>query len=60
MLEVRVLGLRARDARDPFVAVAERLEIVTSARATMTRPTTIARRMSALRAFEGYGVGFER
>ena len=26
----------------------------------MTSATTIARRMSALRAFEGYGVGFER
>ena len=40
--------------------VGERNEIVISARATITRPTTIARRMSALRAFEGYGVGFER
>src|SRR5204862_339884 len=41
-------------------AVGERNAIVTSANATMTSPTTTARRMSALRAFEGYGGGFER
>src|SRR5215469_5031795 len=31
-----------------------------SANAARTRRTITARRMSALRAFEGYGVGFER
>src|SRR5205823_9061120 len=41
-------------------AVGERNEIVMSASATRTRRTTTARRMSALRAFEGYGAGFER
>ena len=37
-----------------------RNEIVTSVSATRTRTTTTVLRMSALRAFEGYGVGFER
>ena len=40
--------------------VGERNEIVMSVSATRTRATTTALRMSALRAFEGYGVGFER
>jgi hypothetical protein len=41
-------------------AVGERNEIVTSVSATRTRTTTTVLRVSALRAFEGYGVGFER
>jgi hypothetical protein len=40
--------------------VGERKAIVTSDKAARTRTTTTVRRMSALRAFEGYGVGFER
>jgi hypothetical protein len=40
--------------------VGERKEIVSSVRARSTRTTTTVLRMSALRAFEGYGVGFER
>ena len=38
----------------------ERNEIVISVNATKTSTTTIALRMSALRAFEGYGVDLER
>src|SRR5262249_49399666 len=41
-------------------AVGERKEIVSSVSARRTRTTTTVLRMSALRAFEGYGVGFER
>jgi hypothetical protein len=40
--------------------VGERNEIVTRVSATRTRTTTTVLRMSALRALEGYGVGFER
>src|SRR5579884_877289 len=40
--------------------VGERNEIVTSTSASRTRVATTARLTSALRAFDGYGVGFER
>jgi hypothetical protein len=40
--------------------VGERNATVISASATKTSTTTTALRMSALRAFEGYGVDFER
>jgi hypothetical protein len=40
--------------------VGERKETVKSASAARTRTTTTVLRMTALRAFEGYGAGLER